>query len=215
MGIFVLMVWWIRDPPKQNVEEHPKCGSVARELWGTLKTKVVLFLVIQNVGSVGIAGMGNPAGNIIASIAAPSTFQVSVGSSVGMMFFLVGVWIFRTWFMNRNWRFTFVWTEILLLSSLVLNMLVIYNAWGVGQNGWFYMMSGTLPSVIAGIQQVLTSLAVAEISPAGSEATVYEFLVTCHNSAIALSSNLMNIFLPVFNLNEINGSVYAAADSAL
>jgi len=95
------------------------------------------------------------------------------------------------------------------------NLLVIYNAWGVGQNGWFYMMSGTLPSVIAGIQQVLTSLAVAEISPAGSEATLYEFLVTCHNSAIALSSNLMNIFLPVFNLNEINGSVYDAADSAL
>jgi len=43
LPLFVLMVWWIRDPPKQNIEEHQKCSSVARELWGTLQTKVVLF----------------------------------------------------------------------------------------------------------------------------------------------------------------------------
>merc|ERR1712217_77135 len=108
---------------------------------------------------------------------------------------------------------TFVWTSLLNLTNLGFNMLVIYNAWGVGQDGWFYAIGGALPSIIQGIAQVLASLAVAEISPDGSEATVYEFLTTMHNSAIALSANLMNIFIPVFSLREITRTAYEAADS--
>ena len=70
-----------------------------------------------------------------------------------------GVFLFRKFFMTRNWRMTFVWTTFLLALNNGFQLMVIYNvsklqyiqdavhrirtpglcqAWGVGQDGWFY-----------------------------------------------------------------------------
>eukprot|EP00438_Fugacium_kawagutii_P015177 Skav227602 [mRNA] locus=scaffold1141:353819:355849:+ [translate_table: standard] len=46
------------------------------------------------------------------------------------------------------------------------------EAWGVGQDGWFYAFGSNILMIIQGIAQVLSSLAVVEISPSGYEASV-------------------------------------------
>merc|ERR1719408_390182 len=70
LPFWILMVCWIRDPPVQEVQKHSGCRAVAQELWVAMKSKVMLFLVILNVGSMAIASMQNPAYNIIAAVAA-------------------------------------------------------------------------------------------------------------------------------------------------
>lgn len=87
-------------------------------------------------------------------------------------------------------------------------MAIIYDFAGIGQSGVFYCFGDCLLSVVTGIAQVLSSLATIEIARPGLEATTYETLVTIHNCAIAFNTNIMNTFLPVFNLNAITYDSY-------
>lgn len=190
-------------------EEHHNLGVVVKTLWTVMKTRVIFSLVMFGIGSIAVASLQNPALNIIAFIATPSTFQLSMGTMMGNILFLIGVWLFRSHFMNRNWRVTFIWTGSLLACNSVFQLLVIYNAWGIGQSGWFYALGSNVLLLVQGISQVLASLSVMEISPPGFEASIYEFLTSMQNSGITLNTNLQNILLPIFSLNGIAASYQA------
>merc|ERR1719163_2317146 len=105
--------------------------------------------------------------------------------------------------MNKNWRLTFIWTALLIAGNGGLQLMMIFNTGGFGQTGWFYAFGTNIMLLIQGVQQVLSSLAVIEISPPGFEASIYEFLISVGNSGISLNGNIMNFLLPVFNLNGI------------
>lgn len=210
LPFWVGMVYLLKDPPQQE-HVHHDVREALMSLWDVMKSKVMSFLIIFSLGNMAIASLSNPAANIIASIATPSTLQNSLGTFAGNVLFLIGVWIFRKYFMNTNWRVTFVWTTILLGTNCGFQLLVIYNAWGIGQSGWFYAFGNNLLNLIQGIAQVLSSLAVAEIAPAGSEACLYEFLTTMHNSGITLNANLQNIFVPIFHLSDIAGNYFPSS----
>ncbi|CAE8637009.1 unnamed protein product [Polarella glacialis] len=203
LPLYVAMVCLLKDPPAQVAEEHHTLQTVISTLWTVVQTKVMLCLIVFGIGSISVASLTNPAANIIAFIATPSTLQISLGTLVGNLLFLSGVWLFRKYFMNTNWRMTFIWTALLLTTNSVFQLLVIYNAWGVGQSGWFYAFGSNILMIIQGVAQVLSSLAVIEIAPPGFEASIYEFLTSMHNSGIALNTNFQNLFLPIFQLNGI------------
>jgi len=65
------------------------------------------------------------------------------------------------------------------------------------------MFQRNIPSIVQGLCQVLSCLAVIEISPAGLEATIYELLVSAMNGAMALSAALQSQFAAPFHLDEI------------
>lgn len=202
LPLYLAMVILLKDPPVV-AEEHHTCKTVVSTLWSIMKTRVVFCLIVFCVSSTALASLQNPALNIIAYIASPSTFQISLGTLAGNLLFLLGVWMFRTFFINRNWRITFLWTAVLLAFTGGIQLMVIFNVGGFAQNGWFYAFGSNVMLLIQGVQQVLSSLAVMEVAPAGFEATVYEFLTSIANSGITLNSNLMNIFVPIFQLNGI------------
>lgn len=202
--LLVAMIFLLKDPPRPAVEvENYSMKQVAEVLWNVMKTKIMFFLIVFALGNMAVASLLNPAANIIAFIAGPTTLQNSVGTLAGNVTFLIGVILFRRFFMNRNWRVTFVWTTMLLATNCGFQLLVIFNAWGVGQDGWFYAFGNNVLMIIQGIAQVLSSLAVVEVAPVGFEATVYEFLTTIHNAGITLNSNFQNLFVPIFHLNGI------------
>eukprot|EP00928_Gymnodinium_smaydae_P035810 TRINITY_DN25134_c0_g1_i1.p1 TRINITY_DN25134_c0_g1~~TRINITY_DN25134_c0_g1_i1.p1 ORF type:complete len:561 (+),score=75.81 TRINITY_DN25134_c0_g1_i1:49-1731(+) len=216
MPFFVGMIYFLEDPPDSG-EDRSSTSSFSKTfqgIWTLLKTKVCFLLICFNVINIAIASMGNPASNVISLIATPTTLQTSVGGLLGNLFFMGGVLLFRRYFLNRNWRFTLIWTTAFLIVVSLLALMTIYNTWGVGQDGWFFILTGTIPDFIAGIAQVLSSLAVAEISPSGAEAFTYEFFSTIHNCAIALNINFSNLFVPVFALGDISLENYITADAA-
>jgi len=205
---YVGMVWLLKDPPPQAVGAHDDTQSFVSLAWGLLKTKVMLLLILQALGAIAFTGMGNPAANILSSISSPSTLQSGLGACFGWVTFVAGVWIYRTYLLNYNWRITFLWTSVLTAANCGFQFIVIYNAWGVGQNGWFYGFGSNVTMFVQGIAQVLGSQAVAEFAPAGYEATVYEFITTMHNTAGTLAANFQNLFVPVFELNSISTASY-------
>eukprot|EP00928_Gymnodinium_smaydae_P081345 TRINITY_DN64891_c0_g1_i1.p1 TRINITY_DN64891_c0_g1~~TRINITY_DN64891_c0_g1_i1.p1 ORF type:complete len:613 (+),score=62.62 TRINITY_DN64891_c0_g1_i1:170-2008(+) len=208
LPFFIGMAYMLRDPPRDRQGPHHRKRDQLRVLWTVSKTKVFLFLVIFSYGSITIGSLMNPASNNIANIAQPSTLQNAVGNIFGSVLFLFGVMTFRKYFMNVNWRITYLWTGILVIGQCGIQLLVVYNAWGIGQDGWFYIFGSNIMSFVSGIAQILSSLATAEIAPPGLEATVYESLASIHNAAITLNANIMNIFIPVFGLNGISSQTY-------
>merc|ERR1712070_414798 len=69
-------------------------------------------------------------------------------------------------------------------------------------------LQSSVPLLIQGIGQVVSSLAVVEVSPPGLEATVYELLISASNGAISLAVAFQTIFGNVFQLSEINSQTF-------
>jgi hypothetical protein len=193
------MVFWLKDPPKDERQVHHSVKEIITVLWDVMKTKVMLYLIVGMLLNMAVASFTNPAQNVLQQIITPSSLNQGVGSMFGSIIFLIGVWVFRTYLMDRNWRYTFIGTGLIMSLNGVLNLCMIY----VSQDPWFFVFGNNILSIIQGVSQVLSSLAVVEISPKGFEASVYEFLTTMHNAGITLNLNLMSIFQPVFGLPEI------------
>lgn len=200
---FIGMVVWLKDPPRDETKAHHSTKEIVAQLWDLMKTKVMFLLIVGMLMNMAVASLTNPAQNVMQQIVKPSSLNQGVGSMFGNVIFLVGVWLFRTYLMDRNWRYTFVATGLIMALNGVFMYIMIYNAWGIGQNPWFFVFGNNVLSIIQGVSQVLSSLAVVEVAPKGFEASVYEFLTTMHNAGITLNLNLMGIFQPIFHVSDI------------
>jgi len=96
-----------------------------------------------------------------------------------------------------------VFTHGAIAVAGVFGIMVIHNTFGA-QNGWFYMWQNSVPQLIFGLCQVLSNLAIIEISPPGLEATAYELIISCTNSAISLGSVFTDIFSDQFDMDDIS-----------
>lgn len=201
---FYVMMWlWLKDPPQ--AEEHPRgvagLGMSLGRTWTAMKSYAVFMLLVQNLGIQGISGMQNPALNLIAMVANPSNFQSSLGVFLGNATFVVGVWLFRKYLIAYNWRITLIWTHGMISICGLLSIMIVWDTWGISQNGWFYMFQSNIPMVIQGLCQVLSCLAVIEISPVGLESTIYELLISSMNGAQSLGVALQSQLAAPFQLD--------------
>lgn len=116
--------------------------------------------------------------------------------------------MFRKFFLQTNWRFTLFMTQAMTGLCSALAIMIVYDTWGISRNGWFYMFQSNIPNFIQGIGQVVSSLAVIEISPAGLEATIYELIISSMNGANALAAVLQTQFGGLFSVEDINAQAF-------
>jgi len=206
---YVGMVLFLQDPPKDETDEHHSLAQIAAKLWILMKTKVMFFLIVGMLLNMAIASLINPAQNVIQNIVSPSTLQNGVGSLFGNAIFLIGVSLFRKYLMDKNWRYTFIATGVIMAMNCLFQWVMIFNLGGFGQTGWFFVFGNNVLQIIQGVSQVLSSLAVVEIAPAGFEASVYEFLTTMHNAGITLNLNIMGLLQPILGVSRIVSEGYA------
>jgi hypothetical protein len=209
LALYVVMACCLRDPPDRGYSYDWR--AVGAAFWETLQSKAMLCMILFNVGFVSLAGLGNPAATTIASIILPTPMQLCLSAFVGKLLFLLGIWIFRRFFMRSNWRVTCCWTHMLLLLEGLFYLAIIYDLDKFGQTGYFYCFGDCPINMILGMSQVLSLLAAVEISRCGLEATTYELLTTMHNVGLALNSNLGNTLIAVLNINDMNHHSYEAA----
>merc|ERR1719444_229768 len=110
-----------------------------------MKSFAFFMMVIQIFGIYAISGMGNPAASLVQTVAQPSNFVNSIGVVGGNVFLVVGIWIFKRYLMNFNWRFTLIWTHTLVSLCAILNVMIIWNTWGA-QDPWFFTVQNSVPS---------------------------------------------------------------------
>jgi len=213
MPLYLMVVCFLRDPPDRGQCREYDCQELVAAFWDTLQSKAMLSMIVFNVGFVAIAGLGNPAAVALATIVAPTPLQLNLAAFLSKVLFVCGIWVFRRFFMARNWRVTCCWIHVLLLLEGAFYLLVIYDIDGIGQSGLFYCFGDCPINMIVSMSQVVSLLAAAEISKSGLEATTYELLTTMHNVAIALNASIGNSLIAAFDINQINHDVYEAARS--
>lgn len=208
---YVIMWLYLKDPPVAEDDDHHGVRGVAGmgvalcRCWQAMQSYAVFMLLVQVLGLLALAGMQNPALQDIAMVAAPSSFQNSLGASIGNGLFVFGVWLFRKFLLTKNWRYTLVFTYVLLGVCVIFGIMIVHDTFGFSQNGWFYMFQNSVPQLIQGLSQVLSCLAVIEISPPGLEATIYELLISSMNGAQTLGVAFQTAFAAPFDLGDISG----------
>jgi len=206
---YAIMWIYLKDPPLAEDDAHGVrgCGGMCMSLgrcWQALQSYAMFMLLVQALGLMALAAMLNPAVQLIAMIAEPSAFQNALGASIGNGLFVFGVFLFRKYLITKNWRITLVFTYGALAVAVTFGIMIIHNTFGFAQNGYFYMAQNALPQMIQGLSQVLSCLAVIEISPPGLEATIYELLISCMNGATSLGVALQTALAAPFNLDRID-----------
>lgn len=179
-------------------------GIALGRCWKALQSYAMFMLLVQSLGLLGLAAMLNPALQLIAMVANPSAFQNALGASLGNGLFVIGVFLFRKYLLTKNWRITLVFTYGGLACAVIFGIMIIHDTFGISQNGWFYMIQNSLPQIIQGLCQVLSCLAVIEISPPGLEATIYELLISSMNGATTLGVAIQSALAAPFNLDSIS-----------
>jgi len=211
--LYIGMWVWIRDPPLPEDHHANICEGVrvnAGKLWTALKSFAVFMLIIQCYGTNALANLMNPASNAITSISKPTSIQTGIGAVLGNACMVVGVWMFRKFFMATSWRITLFMSQFFLALTGVTALMSIYDTWGISRNGWFFMFSSYMPALIQGVGRVVGSLAIIEISPKGLEATVYELLISANNGAMSLNTAFMTVFAGPFQLEDVNSRSWDA-----
>merc|ERR1712194_471938 len=112
LPFYVVMVVCLRDPPPPTVASHSLRESF-KGMWTMLCTKAMFMMIFFNIFFVALAGLQNPATSSLVSIIEPTPLLMSLSSLLGQLLFILGVWIFRNYFMQTNWRFTCGWTHVM------------------------------------------------------------------------------------------------------
>lgn len=213
---FIAICILLKDPPppssRRSEDETPNSHGL-RGVWKVVQSFAVFMLILNNLTNITMAGCANPATNAITDITEATTLMTLTANVFGMGLFSIGVFLFRKYFMNVNWRFTLFWTNCFNVVNMALFFPMIHN-WGGAQNGWFSSLAPVILNIIPGIAQVLTSLAVVEISPPGMEATVYEFLTTVHNAAMTLNTVIKSDMQSWLGLDGIHGPISYMQDQS-
>jgi len=205
--LYIGMWIWIRDPPVPEDHHESICQGArvnAGRVWTAMKSFAVFMLIVQCYGTQAVANLINPASNAVVSISKPTSIQNGLGAVLGNFCMVVGIGIFRKYFMATSWRVTLFMSQFFLAVTSLTALMSIYDTWGISRNGWFFMFSSYIPALIQGVGRVVSSLAIIEISPKGLEATVYEILISANNGAISLNAALMTIFAAPFQLADVN-----------
>lgn len=201
---YIIMWMWLSDPPV--LEEHSRglSGIVEsiKRMWTAMKSFAFFMLVLQCFGMNFLGILQSPASSNVQAIAAPSTFVSGIGSIIGQAVFTVGIWVFKNYLLKVNWRFTLIWSHVVVAVCGIINLMIIWNTWGF-QNGWFYTLQLNVPQLVQGFYFLFTQIATAEISPPGLEATYYEMMTSCANGAQSLGTGIQNQ-LAIMLLDGVN-----------
>jgi len=211
---FVGICLFLEDPPEEDDAHHETgCTGVVKAvgtLWTATKSYAVWSIVVYAIGIFGIAGLINPADQIVSDIADANSIQTGTGTILSYAFLIVGIQLFKNFFLNGNLRTLSIWAYLMnaLLQLPELPLVYLGWKWPPTVTGYFYQVQSDLPSLMQAIAFCLVQLIVVDIAPPGLEASVYEFLLTAVNISQSVASILQAILVRAMDLNSLNGGVY-------
>jgi hypothetical protein len=129
-----------------------------------------------------------------------TNFQSGIDTITSYLALVAGVMVFKTYLINKSWRFT-SYLSVIVTSVLGLMWLLAYYNTGGLRNGWFTIFVDMDKSFTHGLSQVLYSMAVIELSQPGLEATTYELMTSLGNAAMTVSGILATQLLWTVNAN--------------
>eukprot|EP01041_Mallomonas_annulata_P002108 gene2108-4119_t len=173
-------------------------GHFLSQIWDTMQSLSSFYLILFVTGIHITAHLRNPTVLFIQYyIIKLTSAQSSVDSILSGSASLLGLWIFKTFWIHKNWRktsyFSCIVTSILGLAWI----LVFYDIGGL-RNAWFTIFIDLDESFAKGLARVLASLAIIELAKPGQEATTFELLLSMLNASGPISAAISTqLLLPL------------------
>ena len=176
-------------------------GDRFRMLWDVLHNVVVIMVMIFSLGFVVLAGSSNKVQGIIkGKILKLSMLQNGISSASNFLALSVGMFIFKKYLLNRNWRITAVSATFVQAALNLLWLVPILTSW---RNSWFSIFIGTSEEIPLGVTQVLVSMPAIEVAPVNLEATTFELIISVSNAFYFLSNVVSTQLLSPYQLDEV------------
>merc|ERR1712048_156742 len=204
------------DPPLQEDGHHEiHCTGIVKAvgtLWTATKSYAVWSIVVYCIGINGIAGLMNPADQVVSDIADANSLQTGLGTILSYLMLVLGLQLFKNYFLHGNLRTISIWCYFLnaLLQLPELPLVYLGYKWPATLTGYFYQIQADLPALMQAIAFCLVNLIVVDIAPPGLEASVYEFLLTSINISQSVASVLQAILTRAMDLDNLGGGAYKA-----
>ena len=187
--IFMLKEFDPKDVHIHTISEH------ANMLWATIQNRTTLYMLIYVGFGFTFGAMTSAVWSIfVYNVIKLTNLQLGISNILSFGASLIGIYIFRQYLLNRNWRSTQYFS---FLSQAIFGLLMIFPYNNKASNPWFVIFCGLLASFAQSFCQCLYGLAVIEISPLGQEATTYELIVSSHNAAILIGTLISTQLLAV------------------
>ena len=186
VGILFIPILWIKevDPetiPKRSWRHH------VHEIWLTLQNLTTFYLLIYVIGIGCLTNFVSNANLYMQYYVIQLTnFEAGIDTITSYLALSVAIWLFKTYLINVNWRYTQIGSTVIASVLGLLWILVYYDVSGL-RNPWFTIFIDLDQSFVNGLSQVLYSLSVIELSKPGLEATTYELIITVGNAASTVS----------------------------
>jgi hypothetical protein len=186
--IFILTVpvVFLKEIDASHIPQHT-LFEFFEGIWATLQNLTTLYLVIFVIGVQSLSNFTNNAAIYLQYYVIKLTnFQAGVDTVTTYGALVTAIWIFQTYLINKNWRYTQYGSTILAAFLGLVWLSAFYNEGGT-MNGWFTIFIDLDTYFVQGLTQVLFSMAVIELARPGQEATTYEFIITCANAAATIN----------------------------
>ena len=189
-----------REITGRKAPPRPSFSKLLSEIWATMHNLTTLRILIFVIG-IGACTNFTSQVNIFLQyyIINVTNVQAGIDNITSYLALVFAIYIFQTYFINKNWRYT-QYVAVIFGSLLGLLWIPAYFNSGGTRNAWYTIFIDLDQSFVNGLTQVIYSLAVMELAKPGQEATTYELVVTVGNAASVLSDFFATQLLGPFNV---------------
>lgn len=158
------------------------------DLWSVLQNLTTLYLIIFVIGIGSLTNFTNIANIYLQYYLIELTnFEAGIDTITTYLATAIGVWLFKTYLIHRNWRYT-QYLSTMFSALLSLAWISAYYNKGGTMNAWYTIFIDLDQQFAQGLAQVLYSMAVIELAKPGLESTTYELIITVGNAALLVQS---------------------------
>ena len=188
-------------------EERWTFAAYCARVWRLLSSRAMLWVVLYEFCTPLVGGISTTAaGEVKEYWADVKTFQNACFSLVGLGLFAFGLWLVKTYLLDRSWR------HMMLVTTVFLNCLDMPFAYctifDVVRNQYFYLGETVLAEIPAAANFVVSTFVIVEMAEDGDEGIVYGLLTTTFNLGSPFAQAISNQLFGLFRPNLSNSSNY-------
>jgi len=204
VSIFLIPTLWMFKERRFSKHEPESIMKHFGECWHILHNTCLFSVIIWAGIFIVFAGASNNVGAYVieGEIIKMSELQFGVDNAMSNLVVAIGIWFFKRYLKNVNWRLTQVWTGC-LIAVLNLGWLIpIHCKTGFCRSPWFCICLDGVESMVNGCTFMLVGMAAVEMAPKGFEATTYELLASTSNGYVLVNNVVGTALMAPFQLAE-------------
>jgi hypothetical protein len=210
--VLCIPILWMKEIDPSKIPRH-SLKYFMQQIWETLQNLTTLYLLLFVIGTDSLTNFKSVVNTYMQYYVIQLTnFQAGIDTITTYMAVSSAIWVFKTYLLNKNWRYTQYGSTIIASVMGFLWMLVYFNIGGL-RDPWFTIFIDLDQQFVQGITQVLFSLAVIELSKPGLEATTYELIITVANASLTVSGIIATQLLTPLKASGCTNDDDASCDS--